>query len=217
MLLSGVFQVAIKRWGMNLENPIRMVEVPGNGKARERRLEAGEYERLWAELKKARNPYVASMFEFAVETASRRGEQLKLQRKDIDVKNATAILRGTKNGEDRVIPLSRKAIEIIDQLPCSIDRRVFPVTEVQLRQAFTAAKLRARKKYEAECADQKILVQPGYLTELRFHDLRHEATSRLFEKGLNIMEVASITGHKTLEMLKRYTHLRASELARKIG
>lgn len=40
----------------------------------------------------------------------------------------------------------------------------------------------------------------------RFHDLRHEATSRLFEKGLNVMEVAAITGHKTLDMLKRYTH-----------
>lgn len=52
---------------------------------------------------------------------------------------------------------------------------------------------------------------------LHFHDLRHEATSRLFEKGLNIMEVASITGHKTLAMLKRYTHLRAEDLAAKLG
>ena len=52
---------------------------------------------------------------------------------------------------------------------------------------------------------------------LRFHDLRHEATTRLFEKGLNIMEVASITGHKDLAMLRRHTHLKAEDLAKKLG
>jgi integrase len=52
---------------------------------------------------------------------------------------------------------------------------------------------------------------------LRFHDLRHEATSRLFEKGFNPMEVSTITGHKTLQMLKRYTHLRAEDLAKRLG
>ncbi len=55
------------------------------------------------------------------------------------------------------------------------------------------------------------------LAALRFHDLRHEATSKLFEKNLSVMEVSSITGHKTLEMLKRYTHLRPENLVHKIG
>jgi integrase len=55
------------------------------------------------------------------------------------------------------------------------------------------------------------------IEDLRFHDLRHEATTRLFEKGLNLMEVASITGHKDLRMLRRYTHLTAEDLARKLG
>lgn len=216
MLISGVFQVAIKRWGMHLENPVRTVEIPGNGKARERRLEAGEYERLLAELKRARNPYVASVFEIAIETASRRGEILKLRWKDVDLKNATATLRNTKNGEDRIIPLSLRAVAIFKQTVTSIGGPIFPVSEVQLRQAFSAAKQRARKKYERECGQEGIVPQPGYISDLRFHDLRHEATSRLFEKGLNLMEVASITGHKTLQMLKRYTHLRASELAIKL-
>ena len=54
------------------------------------------------------------------------------------------------------------------------------------------------------------------IIDLRFHDLRHEATSRLFEKGLNVMEVAAFTGHKDLRMLQRYTHLRADDLARKL-
>lgn len=56
------------------------------------------------------------------------------------------------------------------------------------------------------------------IEDLRFYDLRHEATTtRLFEKGLNIMEVASITGHKDLRMRRRYTHLKAEDLARKFG
>ena len=55
------------------------------------------------------------------------------------------------------------------------------------------------------------------ISKLMFHDLRHEATSRFFEKGLNVMEVAAITGHKDLRMLQRYTHLRAEDLAKKLG
>lgn len=55
------------------------------------------------------------------------------------------------------------------------------------------------------------------ITGLRFHDLRHEATSRLFERGFGIQQVAAITGHKTLQMLKRYTHLRATDLAKQLA
>ena len=55
------------------------------------------------------------------------------------------------------------------------------------------------------------------IEDFRFHDLRHEATSRFFEKRLNVMEVAAITGHKDLRMLQRYTHLRAEDLAVKLG
>jgi len=52
---------------------------------------------------------------------------------------------------------------------------------------------------------------------MRFHDLRHEMSSRLFEKGLNVMEAASVTGHKTLSVLKRYTHLNPADIAKKLG
>ena len=55
------------------------------------------------------------------------------------------------------------------------------------------------------------------LDNLHFHDLRHEATSRFFEKGLNPVEVATITGHKDTRMLMRYTHLRAEDLVKRLG
>jgi integrase len=77
---------------------------------------------------------------------------------------------------------------------------VFPgLTESAVKQAFSRACDRAE------------------IEDFHFHDLRHEGTSRLFEKGLNPIETASVTGHKTLQMLKRYTHLRAEDLVRKIG
>lgn len=60
-------------------------------------------------------------------------------------------------------------------------------------------------------------IKRAHIEDLRFHDLRHAATTRLFEKGLNIMEVASITVHKDTCMLRRYTHLKAEDLARKLG
>ena len=65
-------------------------------------------------------------------------------------------------------------------------------------------------------AFERVCISAG-ITGLTFHDLRHEATSRLFEKGLNPMEVAAVTGHKTLQTLKRYTHLRAEDLVHRLG
>ncbi len=54
------------------------------------------------------------------------------------------------------------------------------------------------------------------ITGLRFHDLRHEATSHFFEKGLNVLEVAAITGHKSIQMLQRYTHIKPESLVSKL-
>ena len=147
----------------------------------------------------ARNHWLAPLVEFALETAMRQSELLKLQWRDIDLRSRTAYLGDTKNSESRTVPLSSRAVTLLAQLPRSIDRRVFPLTKRAVHQAFHRACIRAK------------------LIDLRFHDLRHEAVSRLFELGLNPMEVATISGHKTLQMLKRYTHLNAEELARKLG
>ena len=80
-----------------------------------------------------------------------------------------------------------------------ITGKVYPLSPVALRGLWNSVCRRA-----------------GFI-DLRFHDLRHEATSRFFEKGLNVMEVAAITGQKDLRMLQRYTHLRAEDLAKKLG
>jgi site-specific recombinase XerD len=68
-----------------------------------------------------------------------------------------------------------------------------------------------------QCGERGEEANPNYLQDLRLHDMRHEATSSLFERGLAVIEVASITGHKSLAMLSRYTHLANSHLIEKLG
>ena len=225
----GLLQRALKKgtqeWGIPLPGgiPTAMVKKPSLPNARNRRLIDDEEERLLAACGEARNAWLRPVVIFAIETAMRAGEivetwkqdpsgaldadgkhlQVKvsigLLWKDVDLKKRTAHLPKTKNGEARMVPLSSRAVAVLEALPRNLDGRVFGVTYEGVKQAYDRARARAS------------------ISDLRFHDLRHEATSRLFEKGFNPMEVSAITGHKTLQMLKRYTHLRAEDLAKRMG
>jgi integrase len=138
----------------------------------------------------------------AIETAMRRGEMLDLQWQHVDLVRCVAHLPLTKNGDSRDIPLSRRAVSVLKTLGADKDRdpeRVFPVSANSIRLAFEHLRGRAE------------------MNDFRFHDLRHEAVSRLFERGLNIAEVSTISGHKELRMLQRYTHLRAVDLVARLG
>jgi len=219
-LISHLFETARKDWGMEaLANPVKSISLPGQSNKRERRLEADEENRIIAELRKGRNKFTAPAVEFAIETAMRQGEILKLVWADIDFKKRVAMLRDTKNGENRSVPLSSRSITILSDIPRPIDGgRVFRVTQDGLIRSFSRAVTAARETYVNECKEKGKQTDPKLLMDLRFHDLRHEATSRLFERGdFDMMEVAAITGHKTLHMLKRYTQLRAEKLAEKLG
>jgi len=200
VLLGHVFEVARKEWGIHVHNPVRDIKLPADGRPRDRRLHAGEETRLVAACREARNPYLLPVVQLALETAMRQGELLRLRWEHIDLNRRTAHLPDTKNGEARTVPLSTTATQVLRTLPRSLHGQAFPgVTTEAIKRAYIRAVRRAG------------------IEDLRFHDLRHEATTRLFEKGLNIMEVASITGHKDLRMLRRYTHLKAEDLARKLG
>jgi integrase len=132
----------------------------------------------------------------------RRGEMLDLQWQHVDLVRCIAHLPLTKNGDSRDIPLSRRAVTTLKVLMADESRdaeRVFPVTGNSIRLAFEHLRVRAE------------------MDDFHFHDLRHEAVSRLFEKGLNIAEVSAISGHKELKMLQRYTHLRAEDLVSRLG
>lgn len=205
-VLSHAFEVARKEWGIYILNPVRDIKMPANGKARERRLRTdnaiglNEEALLFEACAKARNPYLFPLVRLAVETAMRRSELLSLKWRLIDLDRRIAHLPDSKNGQARTVPLSSLAIETLKTLQSIHQDFVFSGLTVEAtKQAFARAVVRAK------------------LEDFHFHDLRHEATTRLFERGLNIMEVASITGHKDLRMLRRYTHLQAEELAKKLA
>ena len=224
-LLQRALKMAVMEWGIALPGgiPTAMVKKPPMPPARNRRLVDDEEKRLLAACAESRNLWLPPAVIFAIETAMRAGEILEtwkymddvdeegkkikvktkvsdgLQWSDVDLAKRTAHLPKTKNGDARTVPLSSRAIQILTDLPRNLDDgRVFGTTYEGIHRVFDRACKRAA------------------IDGLTFHDLRHEATSRLFEKGFNPMEVSAITGHKTLQMLKRYTHLRAEDLAKRM-
>lgn len=209
-IISAAINHARREWGVHIENPVALVKRAKANLSRERRFEDGEEERLLKALEvQPRNPqgrfqgmqciWIKPLVILAIETGMRRGELINLEWRYVDLKKRVLYLPSTKNGEGRGIPLSTKAIAVLSELPRAIDGQVFPITADALKKSF------ARACERAELAD------------FHFHDLRHEAISRLFERGLSLPEVASISGHKTWEMLKRYTHLQAERLVAKLG
>lgn len=212
-VLGHVFKIAMQEWGMHLaKNPVRNVRKPRENKPRDRRFKDGEEEKLFNVLGDesrakngrllagvTRNIWMTTICRIAIETAMRQSEIVSLKWENIDLEKRTAKLMMTKNGEPRNVPLSSAAIHALQCLPRSTSDEVFPgLTSEAVKRAF----MRATRFAE--------------IKDFRFHDLRHEATSRLFEQGLEIMQVAAITGHKTLQMLLRYTHLRAEDLAKRL-
>lgn len=199
--LSKLIDLGVRELGINLPaNPVRQVTRPPAGRGRERRLTGDEEARLFESLKQCRSPYMLPLTRMALATAARQGELLKMRWSDADLTRRYVLLRDTKNGEDRAMPLSSTALAILEGLPRSIDGRIFPISQSLVIQAWGHACKRAG------------------LVDLRFHDSRHEALSRMAERGgLSVLELAAVSGHKTLQMLKRYTHLHASDLAQKLG
>ena len=201
-LLSRVFNLATKEWGIALPfgNPVSQVKMPRVDNARDRRLIDNEETRL-LNAATAYGGEIGPIITWAIETAMRRGEIAAMRWGWLDRKaRVLAIPKEiTKTGAARRVPLSTKALAVLDGLPRQMDGRIWNMRPDSISQAF-----------ERVC-------EAAGIEGLTFHDLRHEATSRFFEKGLNPMQVAAITGHKTLQMLKRYTHLRAEDLVGMLG
>ena len=196
-LIRRVLDTAIKHWGYDIvENVIKTMKYSKGSVSRTRRLEANEKNRILASAKSQRNNYICSVIEFAIETGMRRSEILKLKWHDINLETGFASLYDTKNGEDRKVPLTKRCIEVLNQLTRNHEY-VFPISATCLNQAWR----RAVKKAE--------------IKDLRFHDLRHEAVSRFFEMGMSVPEVALISGHKDLTQLFRYTHLNPENVFKK--
>lgn len=140
-----------------------------------------------------------AIFQLALETAMRQGELLALRWEHVNLQARIAHLPETKNGSKRDVPLTMAARDILTAQGVQSSGRVFAYTNSGLKSSWRS------------------MIKNLGIADLHFHDLRHEAISRLVERGVfDLMEVAAISGHKSLSMLKRYTHLRAQRLVRKL-
>jgi len=186
----------------------------------------GELERVLAA---SGSTLLPSVVWLAVETAMRRSEIAGLRWEHIDLERRVAHLPSTKNGSSRDVPLSTRAVNIFTALQkvdgelaegeddsTVEDGRVFRIRSDAVTRAFERAVLRAREVYLGNCKDSRKKPDPRYLTDLRFHDLRHEATSRLADI-FPLHELTKITGHKDPRMLMRYYHPRAEDLAKRLA
>jgi integrase len=196
-LLSHLYRIAAAEWGLeSLTNPVARIKKPKLPKGRERRLTKDEEQRLLEASERSFSEWLGPVIRLAL-AAMRQSELVSLTWPQVRLAERSVLLTDTKNGETRTVPLSTTAVEILRSLPRISAGKVFPI---QTGRAVTHAFVKACER--------------AGIANLHFHDLRHEATSRLFERtDLRDIEIASITGHKTMEMLKRYAHLRASQLA----
>jgi integrase len=201
-ILRHALTTARRNWDVPLFNNVfASVTRPKSAAPRERRLRTGEGERVQAACDRCRNPYIRFLVQLAVETAMRRGELLNARWVDVSFERRTMHIPVTKNGHARTIPLSSGALATLRTLSdgrASVDERILPITQDAAKTAW------------------KRVVKRAGLVDLRFHDLRHEAISRFFEKGLSVPEVALISGHRDPRMLFRYTHPRAEDIAVKL-
>lgn len=196
-IISHLYTIAAKEWRMDgLSNPCKNLRLPKGGNARDRRPTSAELAKLNAAASDI-HAELPVIIELAADTAMRRSELVLLRRDQ--VRGKVAYLEETKNGTRRAVPLSSRARELLSSLPLRLDGRFFSLSPQTVSNYFPLA------------------CKACGITDLTYHDLRHEATSRLFERGFQMMEVAAITGHKTLAMLKRYTHLSPHDLAEKLG
>lgn len=195
-VLSNLYTVAATAWGYEgLRNPLQDVARPSPGPGRDRRLHEGELDRLL--LADGAPSWLPSVITLAIETAMRRGEMATLH--DGCIRGSVARLAHTKNGTARDVPLSPDALAAIASL------RALGGGELRMPAAATMT-----RAFSDACTADGV-------DDLRLHDLRHEATSRLFERGLSIAEVAAVTGHRTWACLKRYTHPRAADIVQKLA
>jgi integrase len=210
----GIMSAAINRAiadGLPADNPIEKINRPTENPGRDRRLHDGEMRRLLRELRpRERNAgrfgggvddgYVRWIVRFAIETAMRKSEILSLEWKHVHLSKRYVHLPATKNGERRDVPLTIRAARVMRVMLATREkgeRLVFPIHPEALKSTWRRATERAE------------------IEDLHFHDLRHEGCSRLAER-LDMLELASVTGHKDPRMLKRYYHPKAQNLAAKL-
>lgn len=189
--LSAVLRVTVREYGWLAKNPVSNVSRLDDSKGRERFLSDAERAALLQACDASDFEALGPLVRLALATAARKGELASLQWPNVDLERRTVRFVDTKNGENRTVPLAQAAVDVLRELrkgrlPVG---PVFPFTPDQIDKPWREAR------------------DAAGLADFRFHDLRHSAASYLAMSGASLMDIAAILGHKTLAMVKRYSHL----------
>jgi integrase len=211
--LSHCFNVAVNDWGWMEDSPMRKVKKSKEPRGRVRflsddeiidgELVEGERTRLLNACQQSSNPILYPVVVLALSTGMRRGEIMKLTWDDVDLNQGRITLRETKNGEIRVVPLVGKALDLL--IKHSKVRHIGT-------QLLFPGKVRKDKPKDLTRPWREALAS-AQIEDFRFHDLRHSAASYLAMNGASLAEIAEVLGHKTLQMVKRYSHLSEAHTA----
>jgi integrase len=194
--LSAALGTARREWQWLEDNPVEKVSKPALPRGRVRFLSDDERAALLTACQSSESPLLYPATVLAISTGMRQGEMMALKWKDVDLGRGRATLHETKNGEVRVVAIAGHALELLQNLAevRRLDSQyIFPSKDgkapADLRSAWRVAVKRAK------------------LADFRWHDLRHTTGSYLAMNGASLLEIAAVLGHKTLQMVQRYSHL----------
>jgi integrase len=205
--LSHAFTIAVKEWGWIESNPLSKIRKLKEPRGRVRFLSEEERKALLEACKQSKSPYLYLVVVLLLSTGARRSEIINLRWSDVDLSRRIILLEETKNGERRVLPLGQHVYDLLYEyakekhtpqdllFPDSRDKN----KPVEVRAAWDKAVLEAK------------------LADFRLHDLRHSAASYLAMNGASLTEIAEILGHKTLQMVKRYSHFSEAHTAKVVS
>ncbi|VAW72870.1 Shufflon-specific DNA recombinase [hydrothermal vent metagenome] len=209
-----MFTIAIKEWRLGLiYNPVNNIRKPSvKDSERDRILTPEEEERLLKTADDYSNPMFGWIVRIALNTGMRLSEITSLNCSNLNLENRTVVIYQTKNGETRTVPLNKEATRVFK---LALANPIRP-KDCELMFFGNPGKDKIRRPYVFNKTWGEVL-QIAKIKNLTFHDLRHCAVTNLIKLDLTDQEVASISGHKSMQMLKRYTHLRAENLVDKLG
>ncbi len=190
---SVVFSYGIREYNLS-ENPTRYIRSLPEKKGRTRFLSDNERKRLFKACRASNWNKLYLLVLMAITTGARRGELLNLSWSNIDLKRKTAHVLISKNGEQKVLPLTNDVILELQKFKINNHSLIF-CSEIKSNKAYDFFKQWNRARKEAE------------LIDFRFHDLRHTTASYLAQNGATLLEIADVLGHKQIEVTKRYAHL----------
>lgn len=197
-LLSAVFEHARTEWDLDAPNPTKGLRRPSDNSAPKRIPTAAELKALLHEVRASKSEALYPVVTLALETGARLGELLSITSDNINLQARTIRVVATKNGHPRALPITVAAHEALSDCKVAGGGRLFGCSADSIKHAFKAAARRSG------------------LGWMSFHTLRHHAVTRLVESGLSLTEVSQISGHRTMQMLARYSHHEGGALLEKL-